>query len=71
MTHQSCQLQTQLKFINIDVILKHIPQKALAVIQNDLLYSKKQVKLPDDKDRRDQHTTNDVNADNRTDDNLD
>ena len=53
------------------MILKHIPQKALAVIQNDLLYSKKQVKLPDDKDRRDQHTTNDVNADNRTDDNLD
>ena len=33
-----------------DVILKDIPKKALAVIQNDLLYSKKQVKLPDDKD---------------------
>ena len=31
-----------------DAILKHIPKNALAVIQNDLLYSKKKVKLPDD-----------------------
>ena len=34
-----------------DAILKHIPKNALAVIQNDLLYSKKKVKLPDDEDR--------------------
>ena len=54
-----------------DAILKHTPKNALAVIQNDLLYSKKKVKLPDDEDRRDQHTANNENADNRTDDNLD
>ena len=39
-----------------DAILKHIPKNALAVIQNDLLYSKKKVKLPDDEDRLKQHT---------------
>ena len=39
-----------------DAILKHIPKNALAVIQNDLLYSKKKVKLPDDEDRRKKHT---------------
>ena len=35
-----------------------------------MLYSKKKVKLPDDEDRLDKQT-NDANADNRTDDNID
>ena len=35
-----------------DAILKRIPKNALAVIQNDLLYSRKKVKLPDGEDRR-------------------
>ena len=30
-----------------DAMLKHLPTKALKVIENDLLYSKKKVKLPD------------------------
>ena len=51
-------------------MLKHLPKKALKVIENNLLYSKKKVKLPDDEDRRDERT-NDANADNRTDDNID
>ena len=54
-----------------DALLKHIPKNALAVIQNDLLYSKKKVKLPDDDDRRDKHTPQNGDADDRTDDNLD
>ena len=53
-----------------DALLKHIPKNALAVIQNDLLYSKKKVKSPDD-DRRDKHTPQNGDADDRTDDNLD
>ena len=51
-------------------MLKHLPKKALKVIENNLLYSKKKVKLPDDEDRWDEQT-NDANADNRTDDNID
>ena len=39
-----------------DALLKHIPKKALAVIENDLLYSKKKVKLPDGEDRPKRHT---------------
>ena len=54
-----------------DAILKHIPKNALAVIQNDLLYSKKKVKLPDGKDRCDQHTAQGEDADNRSDNNID
>ena len=54
-----------------DAILKHITKNALAVIQNDLLYSRKKVKLPAGADRRDQHTPQDEDADNRTDDNID
>ena len=54
-----------------DAILKHIPKNALAVIQNDLLYSRKKVKLPANEDRRDQHTAQGEDADNRTDDNID
>ena len=54
-----------------DAILKHIPKNALAVIQNDLLYSKKKVKLPDDEDRRKKHTAAGGDATERTDDNID
>ena len=54
-----------------DAILKHIPKNALAVIQNDLLYSKKKVKLPDGEDRRKKHTPQNGDADERTDDNID
>ena len=52
-----------------DAILKHIPRKALAVIENDLLYSKKKVKLPTGEDRRDERT-NDAHQAKRTDDNI-
>ena len=54
-----------------DAILKHIPKNALVVIQNDLLYSRKKVKLPAGKDRRDQHTAQGEDADDRTDNNID
>ena len=54
-----------------DVTLKHIPKNALAVIENDLLYSKKKVTLPVGEDRRDNHTAANEDADNRTDDNID
>ena len=39
-----------------DALLKHTPKKALAVIENDSLYSKKKVKLPDGEDRPKRHT---------------
>ena len=48
-------------------MLKHLPKKALKVIENDLLYSKKKVKLPDDEDRQDERTTAGEDADIRTD----
>ena len=51
-------------------MLKHLPKKVLKVIENDLLYSKKKVKLPDGEDRRDRRT-NDTDVDNRTDDKID
>ena len=54
-----------------DAQLKHIPKKALAVIENNLLYSKKKVVLPDDEDRRKRHTAPGGDATERTDDNLD
>ena len=55
-----------------DAILKHLPKDALAVIQQDLLYSKKQVKLPDGEARRKKHTpSSGGDATERTDDNLD
>ena len=54
-----------------DAILKHIPKNALAVIENDLLYSKKKVTLPVGEDRRDNHTAANEDADNRTNDNID
>ena len=52
-----------------DAILKHMPKKALAVIENDLLYSKKKVKLPTGEDRHDERT-NDADQAKRTDDNI-
>ena len=54
-----------------DRLLKHMPKDSLAIIENDLLYSKKKVKLPADEDKRDTHTAADEDADNRTDDNID
>ena len=54
-----------------DAMLKHVPKKALKVIENDLLYSRKKVKLPAGEERRDEHTANAGNANNRTDDNID
>ena len=54
-----------------DALLKHIPKKALAVIENDLLCSKKKVVLPDGEDRRKRHTAAGGDATERTDDNLD
>ena len=55
-----------------DAILKHIPKEVLKVIKNDLLYSKKQVKLPDGEERRKKHTpSGGGDATERIDDNLD
>ena len=54
-----------------DAILKHIPKEALEVIENDLLYSRKKVKLPDGEARRKKHTAAGGDATERTDDNLD
>ena len=54
-----------------DAMLKHVPKKALKVIENDSLYSRKKVKLPAGEERRDEHTANAENANNRTDDNID
>ena len=53
-----------------DAILKHLPKNALEVIENDLLYSKKKVTLPDGEDRRKKHTASGGDATERTDDNL-
>ena len=53
-----------------DAISKNMPKNALAVIENDLLYSRKKVKLPTGKDRRDEHTAAGEDADDRTDENL-
>ena len=51
-------------------MLKHMPKNALKVIENDLLYSKKKVVLPDDKDRRDERTAAGEDTDDRKDENL-
>ena len=53
-----------------DAMLKHMPKNALKAIENDLLYSKKKVVLPNDKDRRDERTVAGEDGDNRTDENL-
>ena len=47
-----------------------MPKDSLAIIENDLLYLKKKVKLPADEDKRDTHTAAGEDADNRTDDNI-
>ena len=52
-------------------MLKHLPKKALKVIEDDLLYSKKKVKLSDVEDRRDERIAAGEYANNRTDDNID
>ena len=54
-----------------DRLLKHMPKDSLAIIENNLLYSKKKVKLPAGEDKRETHTAAGENADNRTDDNID
>ena len=54
-----------------DAILKHIPKDALGVVEKDLLYSKKKVKLPDGEARRKKHTPQNGDVTERTDDNLD
>ena len=48
-----------------------MPKDSLAIIENDLLCSKKKVKLPADEDKPDTHTAAGEDADNRTDDNID
>ena len=53
-----------------DAILKHLPADALKVIENDLLYSKKKVKLPDGEDRRARFTAAGGDALDRSDLNL-
>ena len=50
--------------------LKHVPEKAREVLQSDLLYSKKKVKLPDDQDRRDEHTAAGEDVNKRTGENI-
>ena len=39
-----------------DQILKHLPKNSLKLIEKDLLFSKKKVKLPTGEDRRKNHT---------------
>ena len=51
-------------------MLKYEDDKALKTYQNDLLYSKKMVKLLDEEDRH-SHRTNDTDASKRTDNNFD
>ena len=51
-------------------MLKHLIKKGLKVIENDLLYSKKKVKLAGDRDRRDEQNTAGEDANNTTDDNI-
>ena len=48
-----------------------MPKDSLAIIENDLLYSKKKVKLPADEGKRVTHMAAGEDADNRTDDNID
>ena len=54
-----------------DAMLKHVPKDTLEIIRYDLLHSKKKVKLPDGKDRCDERTAQNEDANDRTDDNLD
>ena len=54
-----------------DAILKHTAGDALKTVQNDLLYSNKKLSLPTGGARRKHYTTQNADAANRTDDNLD
>ena len=54
-----------------DQILKHLPKDSLKLIEKDLLFSKKKVKLPTGEDRRKKFIVAGGDADERTDDNLD
>ena len=54
-----------------DQILKHLPKKSLKLIEKDLLFSKKKVKLPTGEDRRKKFIAAGGNANERADDNLD
>ena len=54
-----------------DAILKHMEGDALKTIQNDLLYSNRKVSLPTGRARRKHYTTQNADAVNRTDENLD
>ena len=52
-------------------MLKHMPKKALKIIENDLLYSKKKVRFyGNNKERRAHYTIVNATAPNRTDENL-
>lgn len=54
-----------------DELLKYLLKKALKTIENDLLYSKKKVKIySDDNDRCPHYTTTNITAGNKTDENL-
>ena len=54
-----------------DQILKHMRKNSLKLIEKDLLFSKKKVKLPTGEDRRKKFIAAGGDADERTDDNLD
>ena len=53
-----------------DAMLKHMLDDALDVIQYDLLYSNKRVQIRGNRDRRQHRTAAGVNANVRTDDNI-
>ena len=52
-------------------ILKHLPKDSLKLIENDLLYSKKKVRLPAHRDRRRKFVAAGGNVNDRTDNNID
>ena len=47
-----------------------MPKDSLAIIENNLLYSKKKIKLPAGEDKRDTHTAAGENSNNSTDGNI-
>ena len=67
----NCLFFLSLRQLRSTNILKHVPKEALEVLRYDLLYSKKKVKLPDNEERRDEHTAAGEDAGNRTDDKID
>ena len=52
-------------------ILKHLPKDSLKLIENNLLYSKKKVRLPAGRDRRRKFVAAGGNVNDRTDENID